>query len=261
MAASVGVLTQTGGKTSHAAVVCRGFGKTCVTGLTELALTSSSASLSDETVVSGSWVAICGETGKVWFNTVPDVDTLTSGHVGHDLMRVIAKNENTQVVGDLDDVTEIGAAVLDASLWNDPYSELSAIAQVCKMDKVDPTKVTIDLRDRSELNHEDHALFLLAGAKGGEADRIECAQLFEKTKKGSGFRYVTSLPNSGLPGASGVSSLSDLMKPGIVTPDPSFASIHDLQAVLTALQSAGHTVPQVMGEVSTLDQIAFRVLA
>lgn len=69
MAAAVGILTQTGGQTSHAAVVARGMNKTCVVGCTALPL---------DTMKNGDPVSIDGATGKVWMAKVdvlePEVD-------------------------------------------------------------------------------------------------------------------------------------------------------------------------------------------
>jgi pyruvate,orthophosphate dikinase len=68
MAAAIGILTQTGGATSHAAVVARAMDKTCITGCTALDL---QASWKDVTRVT-----IDGATGNVWLNVeVPVIDS------------------------------------------------------------------------------------------------------------------------------------------------------------------------------------------
>jgi phosphohistidine swiveling domain-containing protein len=66
MAKSVGILTQTGGATSHAAVVARAMDRACVVGCTELIMN----------VVQGAKkVTIDGSTGNVWLDTdVPVID-------------------------------------------------------------------------------------------------------------------------------------------------------------------------------------------
>ncbi|PIE16420.1 MAG: pyruvate, phosphate dikinase [Proteobacteria bacterium] len=74
MLASKGVLTVHGGKTSHAAVVARGFGIPCVSGcealdLDEEALT---ASLGGQLINEGDWITINGSTGEV-YNTKLDL--------------------------------------------------------------------------------------------------------------------------------------------------------------------------------------------
>ncbi|MFJ6941066.1 pyruvate, phosphate dikinase [Streptomyces sp. NPDC101132] len=76
MIASEGILTSRGGKTSHAAVVARGMGKTCVCGAEELdvdtkrrRLTTSAGQVIEE----GDVVSIDGSTGKVYLGEVPVV--------------------------------------------------------------------------------------------------------------------------------------------------------------------------------------------
>ncbi|MFG2094466.1 pyruvate, phosphate dikinase [Streptomyces sp. NPDC048612] len=76
MIAAEGILTSRGGKTSHAAVVARGMGKTCVCGAEELEVDTKARRLttSDGTVVEeGDVVSIDGSTGKVYAGEVPVV--------------------------------------------------------------------------------------------------------------------------------------------------------------------------------------------
>jgi pyruvate,orthophosphate dikinase len=74
MIAAEGVLTSRGGKTSHAAVVARGMGKTCVCGAEELQVDTKERRFTapDGTVVSeGDVISIDGSTGRVWLGEVP----------------------------------------------------------------------------------------------------------------------------------------------------------------------------------------------
>jgi pyruvate,orthophosphate dikinase len=74
MIAAEGVLTSRGGKTSHAAVVARGMGKTCVCGAEELQVDTKAKQFTAPggTVVSeGDVISIDGSTGKVWLGEVP----------------------------------------------------------------------------------------------------------------------------------------------------------------------------------------------
>ncbi|WP_328925634.1 pyruvate, phosphate dikinase [Streptomyces sp. NBC_00190] len=75
MIASEGILTSRGGKTSHAAVVARGMGKTCVCGAEELDVDTKRRRLTvGETVIEeGDVVSIDGSTGKVYLGEVPVV--------------------------------------------------------------------------------------------------------------------------------------------------------------------------------------------
>jgi pyruvate, orthophosphate dikinase len=74
MIAAQGVLTSRGGKTSHAAVVARGMGKTCVCGAEELQVDTKAKKFTapDGTVVEeGDVISIDGSTGRVWLGEVP----------------------------------------------------------------------------------------------------------------------------------------------------------------------------------------------
>ncbi|MGY1644203.1 pyruvate, phosphate dikinase [Geodermatophilus sp. SYSU D00703] len=74
MIAAQGVLTSRGGKTSHAAVVARGMGKTCVCGAEELQVDTKARQFTapDGTVVDeGDVISIDGSTGRVWLGEVP----------------------------------------------------------------------------------------------------------------------------------------------------------------------------------------------
>jgi pyruvate,orthophosphate dikinase len=74
MIAAQGVLTSRGGKTSHAAVVARGMGKTCVCGAEELQVDTKARQFTapDGSVVrEGDMISIDGSTGRVWLGEVP----------------------------------------------------------------------------------------------------------------------------------------------------------------------------------------------
>ena len=68
MLASAGILTSTGGATSHAAVVARGMDRPCVVGAVELEIIGSMAMVGDKKVTVGDRITICGETGRVWLH-------------------------------------------------------------------------------------------------------------------------------------------------------------------------------------------------
>ncbi|MGC5342596.1 pyruvate, phosphate dikinase [Streptomyces sp. DT24] len=75
MIAAQGILTSRGGKTSHAAVVARGMGKTCVCGAEELEVDTKRRRMTvgDRVVEEGDVVSIDGSTGKVYLGEVPVV--------------------------------------------------------------------------------------------------------------------------------------------------------------------------------------------
>ncbi|MFF3731621.1 pyruvate, phosphate dikinase [Streptomyces sp. NPDC002476] len=75
MIAAEGILTSRGGKTSHAAVVARGMGKTCVCGAEELEVDTKRRRMTvgGRVVEEGDVVSIDGSTGKVYLGEVPVV--------------------------------------------------------------------------------------------------------------------------------------------------------------------------------------------
>ncbi|NUP80863.1 MAG: pyruvate, phosphate dikinase [Nonomuraea sp.] len=78
MIAAKGILTSRGGKTSHAAVVARGMGKTCVCGAEELEVSTGERRFTapgGEVVSEGDVISIDGTTGEVCLGEVPVVDS------------------------------------------------------------------------------------------------------------------------------------------------------------------------------------------
>ncbi|MFD0023756.1 pyruvate, phosphate dikinase [Streptomyces sp. NPDC058382] len=75
MIAAEGILTSRGGKTSHAAVVARGMGKTCVCGAEEIEVDTKRRRLTagGTVVEEGDLVSVDGSTGKVYLGEVPVV--------------------------------------------------------------------------------------------------------------------------------------------------------------------------------------------
>jgi pyruvate,orthophosphate dikinase len=75
MIAAVGVLTSRGGKTSHAAVVARGMGTTCVAGAEKLDVDVAARVIrvGGTVVKEGETIAIDGSTGEVFLGSVPVV--------------------------------------------------------------------------------------------------------------------------------------------------------------------------------------------
>jgi pyruvate,orthophosphate dikinase len=81
MHAAQGVLTARGGMTSHAAVVARGMGKTCVVGCgaIDVDYTKRQFTVGDLVVKEGDWISIDGSTGEVMLGQVPTVEPQLTG--------------------------------------------------------------------------------------------------------------------------------------------------------------------------------------
>jgi pyruvate, orthophosphate dikinase len=78
MVAAQGILTSRGGKTSHAAVVARGMGKTCVCGAESIDVSSTDRRFTTRSgveVYEGNVISIDGTSGDVFLGEVPVVDS------------------------------------------------------------------------------------------------------------------------------------------------------------------------------------------
>jgi pyruvate, orthophosphate dikinase len=73
MAVAQGILTATGGKTSHAAVVARGWGKCCIVGAESLEIDYQSGTMTakGKSVKRGEWITLDGSEGVVYTGDMP----------------------------------------------------------------------------------------------------------------------------------------------------------------------------------------------
>ncbi|HEY2793500.1 MAG TPA: pyruvate, phosphate dikinase [Micromonosporaceae bacterium] len=77
MIAAQGILTSRGGKTSHAAVVARGMGKTCVCGADDISvdLPGQKFTVHGKTIAEGDVISVDGTSGRVYVGEVPVQDS------------------------------------------------------------------------------------------------------------------------------------------------------------------------------------------
>ena len=73
MWAAQGILTSTGGMTSHAAVVARGWGKCCITGASAMNIDyrSKTVTVGKSVLKEGDWISLNGSTGMVYTGQIP----------------------------------------------------------------------------------------------------------------------------------------------------------------------------------------------
>ncbi|HEX8346640.1 MAG TPA: pyruvate, phosphate dikinase [Actinoplanes sp.] len=71
MIAAQGILTSRGGKTSHAAVVARGMGKTCVCGAEEVVIDGDRLTVGTAVLRAGDVISVDGTSGRVYAGAVP----------------------------------------------------------------------------------------------------------------------------------------------------------------------------------------------
>ena len=95
-----GILTSTGGMTSHAAVVARGMGTPCVAGCKELVINMETKTLTvgDKVFREGNWISLDGTDGLVYEGTIDLVQPELSGNLNTfltwaDEIRTSAKRE------------------------------------------------------------------------------------------------------------------------------------------------------------------------
>lgn len=185
MNAAVGILTQTGGSSCHAAVVARGMDKVCVVGCLDLA-SGKDISGGEYWALNGSMIkegdtviTIEGDTGNVWVDvnvpiiaadSKPELSTLsawvhgevpftplvTSGNYGYLDTRAFDKNPEqlTAVANDFEGIISIATSVESVSAYDSPLFELFEVFDYKKVSKskldslaeAKPTKpVAIDL--------------------------------------------------------------------------------------------------------------------
>ena len=84
MDAAEGILTAFGGMTSHAAVVARGMGKSCVAGVGALNINYKAGkfTVGKQTVKEGDWLSLDGSTGEVMVGQLATVHPTMSGDFG-----------------------------------------------------------------------------------------------------------------------------------------------------------------------------------
>ena len=116
MDAAEGILTARGGMTSHAAVVARGMGKTCVAGCETIKVDEHGRkfSVGSVTVKEGDWISLNGSTGEVINGKVQTMDAELSGDFSTlmswaDKVRTLNVRANADIPRDAKVAREFGA--------------------------------------------------------------------------------------------------------------------------------------------------------
>jgi len=111
-----GILTSTGGKASHAAVVARGWGKPCVVGCDAVRIdeAAQTVSIAGHVVKAGDFLTINGTTGDVMIGKVPTIDPTMTGDFGTlmtwaDKSRKLKIRTNADTPADAAKAREFGA--------------------------------------------------------------------------------------------------------------------------------------------------------
>jgi pyruvate,orthophosphate dikinase len=122
MSASVGILTRTGGITSHAAVVARGMDKTCVVGAEDLVIAD----------LAGKQITLDGATGRVWVEkNVPIVVGQVDDHVKEMISWALAEDDSFFAVAP-ESVSKDTSASVDVSAYLSTQKSLSSVLDLLK---------------------------------------------------------------------------------------------------------------------------------
>ena len=113
---AAGILTSTGGKASHAAVVARGWGKPCVVGCEAVRIDEKAGTIhiGGRTIKAGEYLTINGTNGDVMLGQVPTVDPAISGSFAEfmswaDEVRTLKVRANADAPKDATKAREFGA--------------------------------------------------------------------------------------------------------------------------------------------------------
>ena len=116
MAAAMGILTARGGRTSHAAVVARQMGKTCVAGCSQIEIDEHAKvfKAGKHTVREGQYISLNGSSGEVMLGDVPTVPPELSGDfetimAWSDEFRTLGVRANADTPVDANKAREFGA--------------------------------------------------------------------------------------------------------------------------------------------------------
>ncbi|HLG71686.1 MAG TPA: pyruvate, phosphate dikinase [Chloroflexota bacterium] len=140
MMASQGILTSTGGATSHAAVVARGVGKPCVVGAEAIHVDDTAKRFSVDSVVvnEGDMITINGTTGEVILGEVEMIPPEISSHLGEllswaDELRKLGVMANADYPRDSEKARELGAEGIGLCRTEHMFMEVDRLPIVQQM--------------------------------------------------------------------------------------------------------------------------------
>jgi pyruvate,orthophosphate dikinase len=147
MHAAEGILTSTGGMTSHAAVVARGMGKPCVAGAGDCRIDAKAGTLvvRGTTVKTGEIITLDGSTGEIILGVVPTVQPELSGDfaelmVWADEVRTLGIRANAETPADAAQARKFGAEGIGLCRTEHMFFEGDRIVAVRQMILADDEK-------------------------------------------------------------------------------------------------------------------------
>ena len=140
MHAAEGILTARGGMTSHAAVVARGMGTACVSGLGELKIHEEEGyfELGGKVVKKGDYISLDGSTGKVYLGDIKTEEASISGNFERimnwaDKYRKLSVRTNADTPADTKNAVKLGAEGIGLCRTEHMFFEPDRIPKIRKM--------------------------------------------------------------------------------------------------------------------------------
>jgi len=135
-----GILTARGGMTSHAAVVARGMGTCCVSGLGDISFGADGKSftLGGKTFTENDWISLDGSTGNVYGEAIETVPAEIGGYFGRvmdwaDQYRTMKVRTNADTPADAAQAREFGAEGIGLCRTEHMFFEPDRIAAIREM--------------------------------------------------------------------------------------------------------------------------------
>lgn len=165
MNAAVGILTSTGGATSHAAVVARGMDKACVVGTVDLEFGSNNAILNGHILKEGDKVSIDGSTGRIWVDLeVPTISAESDPAFKAFQKMALSRKKFMQVIN-VEDLEPICGYMVYLTTTNAEMNPADLEGALAHVGKSFANKIVVDLRGAAGAREEeDSQLWDLFGA-------------------------------------------------------------------------------------------------
>ncbi|MDR0875138.1 MAG: pyruvate, phosphate dikinase [Clostridiales Family XIII bacterium] len=135
-----GILTARGGMTSHAAVVARGMGTCCVSGLGSIkfAADEKSFTLGGKTIAEGDWISLDGSSGNVYGEAIKTVPASIGGYFERimgwaDSHRTMKVRTNADTPRDAEQAVKFGAEGIGLCRTEHMFFEADRIAAIREM--------------------------------------------------------------------------------------------------------------------------------
>ncbi|MGH7741818.1 MAG: pyruvate, phosphate dikinase, partial [Candidatus Eiseniibacteriota bacterium] len=153
MDAAQGILTSTGGLTSHAAVVARGMGKPCVCGAGGVHVDDRARTFSSDgkTVREGDWISLDGSSGEVMLGQAPTLPAEVTGEFGTfmgwaDELRRLRVRANADIPRDARQARAFGAEGIGLCRTEHMFFATDRLPHVVRMILAAPEAKALEVR-------------------------------------------------------------------------------------------------------------------